>query len=288
MFVSISMTTYDRTELTDYCIRTLNERTPRDKYEFIVIDNTKKEMEEWEKNTSMLQEYEKQGYIDKLVLNHFNNLGKSINDAWKMASPKADWLLALTNDVFCMENWFQNFESIVNSELKPDYIFCCAAITNYHLKERRKTKNGGSYLFTKNWTGNKKIPYGWSLAVKQQVVKEYKLKFREGETPFHVKIESGKSQGGSIYSVLYDEMYNLKLKLAELDKPCFLFQDIEIANPKYDDYYNERFNISKKYKLKLNRYKRRGGYINNINQIEEYYKESGYEIKDHYADKIKP
>ena len=39
MFNSISLTVYNRTKLTEVCINTILERTPRNQYEFIVVDN---------------------------------------------------------------------------------------------------------------------------------------------------------------------------------------------------------------------------------------------------------
>jgi len=280
MYASISVTTYNRKTLTNFCIKTIHERTPRDEYELIVVDNGSTDG-----TVEMLKAYKTSGIIDKLLLKHPNSLGLAINDAWANASPKADWLIVFSNDLFCMEGWFENLKLVIESELKPDYLFACLRMPGFKSMIPHKTLNGGCYTIKKGvWKLGH--PFGGGLAIKKSLVKLHNIQFQT--IPFSPRRIS-------IYSAVCRRLYRLKLKFVALGKPCILMHDCDFANPKYKGYYQRRFGIPKAKKHKeiyrsvrgeeANRRLRKWtrllkmGYITNP---EEYYEGSGYEIGPYY------
>lgn len=279
MFASISVTTFDREELSKYCIETIHKRTPRGEYELIVIDNGSTDG-----TPEMLKEYETSGVINKLVLNHRNNLGSAINDAWKLADPGAVWLIALSNDSFCMEGWFENFKLIAASELEPDCIFCHMRMPGFEKRVLLKTSNGGFYSYL---DANTELFYGAGLALKRELVRRYGLKFREGTKPWGTKRRSR-----SIYSVMASRLKELNLRTpVDLDKPCILVQDCGYADPKYEEYYRRVF----KYRgrrgpwwvyapiTKYESLKKRGAHTR---FPDEYYEGTDYVIGEYYRNAL--
>lgn len=274
MFASISVTTFNRKKLSEFCIETIHKRTPRLGYELIVVDNgsTDGTVEMLEKK------YKTSNIIDKLVLNQINNLGSAINIAWKAADSQAEWLITLSNDSFCMDGWLENFEFVVESKLKPDCIFCHFRMPDLLSRTRRKTSNGGFYNDT-----DEKTFYGAGLALRKKFVDKHKLSFLEGTKPW----STGRFSG-SIYSRMAKMLEKLCLgPPVELGKPCVLTQDCGYADPEYEDYYRCVFG-----------YPGRGGSLRLYSQIDkfeslrlrgghtrhpdEYYKGSGYMIGKHY------
>ena len=226
MFLTISVTTFNRKKLSEFCIKTIHERTPRKEHELIVVDNGSTDG-----TVKMLEEYRRKGYIDKLILNHFNSLGMAINDAWKASSRKANWLIALANDHFCMEGWFENFKQVVRSEFKPDYILAVYRMPAFTHWTPRKTENGGSYLVRKKrWKFG--YPFGGGLAIKKACVQAYDFRYNE--------MKFG-SQRGSITAVFCRRVHAKGLRCMALGKPCILAQDGEFNNPAFKDYYETRF-----------------------------------------------
>lgn len=267
MFASISLTTYNRTKLSEYCINSILKQTPINEFELIVVDNSSAN-----DTVMMLKKYKK--HFKKLILNHKNNLGSAINDAWKLASSKTEWLIVFDNDDFCMTGWFENFKKIVNSELNPDVVYCQLRTPEFDRHIIQKTKNNGLYYQKKesNW-------YGAGLAIKKKLVDKYNFQFVEGNEPW---------TGGSIYSSIGTDFNQYNLKIIHLWKPCILVQDCQYANPEYAEYYKKVFNYKKRkggkiaFNDKHSKYKSLkliGGHITNP---DEYYKGSGYTIGKHY------
>jgi len=275
MLASISLTTFNRKKLSKYCIKTVHERTPRQEYEFIVVDNGSTDG-----TVEMLKRYKASGVIDRLVLNHFNNLGLAINDAWKLANPKAVWLIVLSNDHFCMEGWFENLKLVIESEIKPDYILANLWMPGFRKKVPHRTLNGGSYVVRKGrW--KRGYPFGGGLVIRQKSVRKRRLQFMTGLTPF---------EGGSIYTHFCRRLYKMKLRFVELGKPCILTQDVEFANPAYWSYYKRLFMLpekvarSKSGVTKFEFYKKQGGLTK---FPDKYYEGSDYEIGRHYKEALK-
>ena len=270
MFASISLTTYNRTELSEYCINSILKQTPRNEFELIVVDNSSEN-----DTVKMLNKYK--NHFDKLVLNHKNNLGSAINDAWKLASSEAEWLIVLDNDDFCMKGWFENFKLLVNSELKPDVVYCEMRIPDFADHKIKKTINNGVY-----YQKHKANCFGAGLAIKKSIVDLHHLKFH---------VIKHRPLGSSIYSIFGIELDKLGLKIIHLGKPCALTQDGQHANPKYADYYKKVFSykgrlggrlaysaVPKYESLRLC-----GGFVDNP---DEYYEGSGYKIGKYYRDAL--
>jgi len=276
MFASISVTTYNREKLSKFCIETIRDRTPRDEYELIVIDNGSTDG-----TVSMLQNFKANGVIDKLVLKHVNSLGKAINDAWKLSSPDADWLIVLSNDMFCMEGWFENFKRIVRSNLKPGYVFCALRMPGFGKRVPYKTENGGSFVI-RSGKWEKGYPFGGGLAIRRNLIGRGGVQFAERYTDWLRR---------SIYMGVCNRLFMMHLKCVELGKPCLMFQDCEFGNPKYAEYYKKRFNILKKsrgdgkYDYRVRKFEtlKKIGYTKNP---DAYYEGSGYIISKFYRDAL--
>lgn len=274
VFASISITTFNRERLSRFCIETIRDTTPRDEYELIVIDNGSED-----DTPSVLTEFKDQGVIDKLVLNHPNSLGKAINDAWKMADPSARWFIVFSNDMFCMDGWFENFRTIVDSGLKPDYIFCALRMAGFLKRVPHETKNGGSFV-TRKGKWPKGYPFGGGLAIKRSLIRKKDISFAEDRRTW---------LKGSIYTLVCARLASKGLKCVELGKPCILFQDCEFSNPEYEEYYYRRFALGKRgtspsYDHLARRFDRlrKNSYTSNP---EAYYKGSGYKISNFYSER---
>jgi len=282
MFLSISITSFNRKELTEYCIKSLKKTTLRDEYELIVVDN-----HSTDGAIDMLKRYEDKNDIDKLILNPENyHLGKATNQAIKVADLSARWLLMIPNDCFFMGNWLRNFK-LVSSDLKLSYLHCI--YMQYHMSGKIlsrvevKTKHGGTYMKlvrSKNTSRRDKKRYakvlekGWEygagIAIKKEIVDKFRI--RLVEKPF------SKDFVGPI-PVLNKRLFELDLKVVKLGKPCILSQNSGFLNPEYREYYKTTFGkrgITKRLKL----YEKHG----HIKDPEQYYKGTDYleEVKWEY------
>lgn len=277
MFLSISVTTYNRRKLSEYCIRSIYERTSKEDYELIVIDNGSTDG-----TVEMLKDYRAVGAIDKLILNHRNNLASAINDAWRMASSKADWLYAVSNDIFVMEGWIDNLKRVV-TDLKPDLVYATLRMTTFYMKKYLKTENGGFYVqdIVENFRSHR-----GGIVIPKSLVEKHNLYFLDDgdSSPWGIKeIKKGhkrKIRQVSIYSYWSQKANDLGLKWVELGKPCALWQDCEFANPEYEEYYSFVYGIRNELR-KFKNLKRQGGYIR---YPEQYYKGSDYEIGEHWKE----
>jgi len=250
MRISIGVTTYQRKKLSEWCIASIYERTPRDAYELIVVDNGSTDGTQ-----KMLLSMKKEGIIDKVILNKENlYLGAAINQYYKASSPSSQWLVAFSNDNFVMHGWFENFVEI-SKVFKADYIFCLLRPQAFHRKKYVMTKNGGVYLKkAKTWPPDR-VLFGSGLAIKRSLVFKYKLWFLERKYSY---IHGEERPVFAPYSQFLREVHNKNLKGYELGKPCALTQNCEFNNPKFKSYYMKVF----KERDNLGRY--------------EYLKERGY------------
>jgi len=272
MFISISITSFNRKELTEFCIKSLKETTQRDMYELIVVDNRSTDGA-----VNLLTNLKEEGDIDKLILNPENyHLGKATNQAIEAADQSAEWLLMIANDHFFMKNWLRNFK-LVGSDLKVDYLHCIYLqdLINNKLLPRvaTKTKRGGVYMKLvplKNMGDRKRYTkvlkrgweYGGGIAIKKEIVDKFKIRFLE--KPF------SRDFVGPVPE-LNERLFKYGLKGAKLGKPCILVQDDDFLNPKYKEYYETTFSrrgITKWLKI----YKKCGHFRN----PEQYYKGTDY------------
>lgn len=273
MFISVSITSFNRKELTEFCIKSLKETTPRDMYELIVVDNNSTDGA-----VDLLTNLKEEGDIDKLILNPKNYyLGKATNQAIEAADSSAQWLLMIANDCFFMKGWLRNFK-IVSSDLKANCLHCIYMQNHMSGKilarVEVKTKQGGTYMKlvrSKN-IGRKRRRYtkvlkkGWEygagIAIKKKIVDRFKIRLQE--KPF------SRNFVGPIPG-LNERLFGLGLKAIKLGKPCILSQDGDFLNPKYKEYYETIFGIRGIVK-QLEIYKKRG----HLRNPEQYYKGTDY------------
>jgi len=268
VFLSLSVTTYNRKKLSSFCINSINQHTPRKEYELIVVDNGSTDG-----TVKMLQKFKRQGIIDKLVLKNRNSLGGAINRAWGLSNPKAAWLLAISNDHFCTKGWYENFKAVITSELKPEYLLAVERMPGHGDFVPRKTRNGGSYLVRKRrWrTG---FPFGGGLAIKRAIVFKHRIKYPE---PIFY------ARKGSLTAVVCKRAFQMGLRFAALGKPAIMAQDNGFNDPEFKAYYDKRFGITqtdpdavrRRRKLAL---LRKRGYIPDP---DNYYKGVDYTLGSH-------
>ncbi|MFH1482481.1 MAG: glycosyltransferase [Patescibacteria group bacterium] len=260
MFLSLSITTYNRKRLTECCINSIIKTTPRDEYEFIVVDN-----KSTDDTVEMLKEMKNSGIIDKLILNPKNyHIGKSKNQAWDIAHKDAEYLLISNNDFFFMDGWFENLKKVITSP-KIDFvntIFLEGISTNkVACGIPRETKNGGKYMIPVLKPGKLFDVIG-SPCISKKLVLKYNIRF--SEKPF----TSGYTGPAPIF---YKQLYNLKLNGVRLNKPAILLQDPGYNDPDFQEYYNETFGSRGLLNL-LNFYKKHG----HVKNPQEYYSETDY------------
>lgn len=265
MFLSLSITTYNRKRLTEYCINSIIKTTPRNEYEFIVVDN-----HSTDGTIEMLKKMKESGVIDNLILNPENyHIGKSKNQAWDAANKDAQYLLMANNDFFFMEGWFENLKKVITTP-KIDFVssIFLEGITNNKVAPGipRQTKNGGKYLQPVLRPGKEYDVIGCPCISKQLVLK-HKIRFLE--KPF---TDGYTGPAPAFYKLLHD----LKLNGVRLDKPAILFQDAGYNDPTFQTYYQETFGSRGLLKL-LNFFQKYGAVKDPI----EYYSGTDYlkEIK---------
>lgn len=258
MFISICIITCDRMKLSKFCIDSVVRTTPRDKYELIVVDD-----HSTDGTVEMLGEMEKNKIIDKLVLHsNYHYLGYCNNEAWGLADKKSEWSLTLSNDLFAMDGWFENFTKVTN-DLDLNYIFCLLMKFMTRRRDPRceeaVTRSGGIYLKA---LGREKGETGAALATRNEIIRKHNIKLVE--TPFR------KGFIGPMPNISR-RLCRMKLKGTRLGKPCFLTQDPEHSNPEFSEYYFRTFN-ERGILGRWNFYKRHGS----IRNKKEYYRGSDY------------
>ena len=265
-FVSISVTSYNRKELTEYCIRSILENTPRKNFELIVVDN-----QSTDGAIDMLKRMRVDGVIDKYILNQKDSfLGTAINGAWKKADPRAKWLITFSNDHFVMAKWFDNFVAVVKDG-GFHYVLCHLLMPGYeHGRLVIETPSGGRYL-QRCKTG--KYIFGGGLALDRRMQNKHKIWFPQTAI-------------NSPFSVMCKRLaLDLRLKGTELAKPCSLQQDSDWNNPAYKEYYEQLY--GKRFSpgdpdhgMKILRQQQKQGYTP---YAKEYYARTGYlnEKKNH-------
>ena len=177
--------------------------------------------------------------------------------------------------MFCMKGWFENLELIVQSKLKPDYIFACLRMPGFSNMVPHKTANGGCFTVKR---GRWKLgyPFGGGLAIKRGLVRRYNIKFET--IPFTCRKKS-------IYSAVCRVLHRRKLRFVALGKPCILMHDCDFTNPKFRSYYEERFGINRVEKdadfaRRARKWAllKKKGYTTNT---EAYYEGSGYIVGEY-------
>jgi glycosyltransferase involved in cell wall biosynthesis len=259
MFLSLSITTYNRKKLTQYCIESIVKTTPRNDYEFIVVDNCSTDG-----TVEMLKEMKNCGIIDKLILNPENyHIGKSKNQAIDISSSDAKYILIANNDFFCMNGWFENLKKAMS--LKIDFINCVYLDGTSKGKVLsgipKETKNGGKYLQPVLRPG-KLYDITAGPCISRKLVLQHNIRF--SEQPF-TKGYTGPAP------LFYKLLYDLKLNGVRLNKPAILLQDPGYNDPEFKNYYQETFESRDILKL-LEFYKKHG----HVKNPYEYYSGTDY------------
>jgi glycosyltransferase involved in cell wall biosynthesis len=265
MFLSLSITTYNRKILTEYCINSIIKTTSRNDYEFIVVDN-----HSTDGTVEMLKEMKESGIIDKLILNPENyHIGKSKNQSWDAAHKDAKYLLMANNDFFFMDGWLENLKKVIISP-KIDFVSCMYLEGTSNNKVAhgipKQTINGGKYLQPVLRPGKTYDVIGCPC-ISNELVKKHNIRF--SEKPF---IDGYTGPAPPFYKLLYD----LKLNGVRLNKPAILLQDAGYNNPAFKTYYQETF--GSRGLLKLLKFFQKYGAVTNPT---EYYSGTDYlkEIK---------
>lgn len=257
MKASISVTTYNRKELSEVAILSIIAHTPKDEYELIVVDNCS-DMD----TQNMIFKYFQKGYVHKWFVNNWNkHLAVSTNQCFDFADESAEWLIHLDNDDYAMPGWWEHVWR-VNNDTVFDYAYG---------ELRGGTCNVPRNIITLPSQGRIQKPHpdiqiGGGLIIKQSTLKRTGIRFNS---------RWKNNQFGSIYSVLHQDFKEANLTGVELYKPCILFQNCEFNNPKYKDYYDKFFGDRGTMK-KLEKKRSIDGYFKTEEEIEEYYDGSDY------------
>jgi len=220
-FASISVVSYNRKDLTKYCVKSIKENTPRENFELIVVDN-----QSTDGATRVLKRMYAHKKIDKFIINQKDSLiGTAINLAWREAHPRSEWLITFSNDFFVMDKWFVNLNAVVKDE-NPQYVLCLLLMGGYSPDGRQviETPSGGRYLRRRE---TDQFIFGGALALRRDIYDEYKTRFTEDR------------KRSSPFSLICRQLSEMKLKGIELAKPCSLQQDCDWNNPVYEKYYKQ-------------------------------------------------
>lgn len=252
-FASISVTSYNRKKLTEYCIKSIIENTPRENFELVVVDN-----QSTDGTIDVLNKMYSDKIIDKLIVNQQDSLlGTAINLAWKEACSRSKWLITFSNDHFVMDKWFTNLSAVIKDE-KPQYVLCHLLMPGYSPEGRQviKTPSGGRYLRKRD---SDRFIFGGGLALRRDVYGKYKIRFTE------------LARKNSPFSMVCKQLSQINLKGIELAKPCSLQLDCNWNNPAYKEYYERIY--SKRSKMGVLRDYQEHGYTP---YVEEYYTGTNY------------
>jgi len=246
-YVSISVTSWNRKEMTEYCIQSILDNTPRERFELIVIDN-----QSTDGAIPMLKEMHHRGVIDRLFINKQDTLlGTSSNLAWREACQEAEWLITFSNDHFVMDGWLDNLDAVIK-DLGVGYVLTHWLMPGFEPGGREiiETPSGGKYLKKR---ASDSFIFGGGLALRKDLYKQNRIRFIENPV-------------NSPFSVMCSLLNDLGLEGVELAKPCSLQQDSKWADFRYREYYE---NIYGK------RASKRGGPEHGMRVLQRH-KENGY------------
>lgn len=268
-FISVSITTYNRKNISKYCLDSIPRGIPKDKHELIVVDN-----KSTDGTRDLIKEYHKKGIIDKPILNRQNMyLGHAINQALNNRSKNADWCFILSNDHFLMEGFYDNFCTVVD-DLDLDYIYCLY-LRGMTVKDPgpyidKVSKNGGKYMLK----DKKSTYFGAGLAIRPSIIKKHGIEF---DTKKFAPNNVGP------WPKMCKRLKRMKLRHAYLAKPCALTQDSDWNNPALKEYYKktfgERGNIKRwKHFQKHGRFHNPQDYYSGTNYLNDFPKISKGEL----------
>ncbi|MHA2265642.1 MAG: glycosyltransferase family A protein [Candidatus Thorarchaeota archaeon] len=226
MKASLSITTFNRQELTEVTLLSVLATVPRDDCEIIVVDNCSTDG-----TKEMLLDYYGKGDIDVLHINNWNKqLGVSSNNAIDLAHPEAEWLILLANDEYCMDGWWENFCKCTQDP-GIEALYTSLRAHNVYDEARQQVftgKYGGKMLVY-----DPEVKIGAGLAMRHSMIK--RIGFRFLERWYNIL--------GSIYTVAHEDFDKKDIPVFELAKPCVLSQNCEFDSEQYKEYYDEFFGL---------------------------------------------
>jgi glycosyltransferase involved in cell wall biosynthesis len=223
MKIGIHITTYNRLDFTDKCLKSLFWSKAKN-YQVVIVDNNSND------GTIEFLKNLKNNEIKKIIFNNENkHLGYAVKQGWNTLKDECDILGWINNDFLFEPGWDQNIRSCF-SELKLDYI---CGITNLTRKQDKKligskmnTPSGnGHFVFDKN------VGAAYFLLTKH---------FINGIYPNTNPWEKGYTGPGSAFS---ETLHNKNLKGVRLLKPGIVLINPLYTSHKFKEYYDEVFAI---------------------------------------------
>lgn len=274
--IAIILVNYFRIKLTKFCIDSIIETAPRDKYKLIVIDNNSPD-----NSAGILKMYKEKKVIDDLILNSSNGFeSRGLNQGMKIVKQKfsdSEFVLWMLQDFFCMNGWYENLLTVFR-DLDLDFINACflegSSNDKVAYSSTKTTENGGIYgkLVSR---GKWEYDVGSGLVFRLDKMKDYFFDEKYDPKTFWEKGNCGNPQ-----MEIYKVMYEMKLKGVRLHKPALLMQDPEYNNPEYLLYYKFWFNSKGQRMGKWLRFFMQRGIVHDH---KEYYKGSSYKISKFYS-----
>lgn len=267
--VVIVLVNYFREKLTKFCIESLNNTLSNQKIKLVVIDNNSED-----NSSEMLREFYDKKIISDLVLNE-ENLGEifALNQGWEIVKRKygdCDFFLWMIQDFFCLKGWFEN-AMVTMLDLNLQYVSCLylkgVSTGKYIHTPVQETKNGGKYGLLKF-----RRRYDWDIGHAPLVELNTIIDMKE----FPAYIDNCSQM--SFYHFLQIEKNLLGVRLY---KPNILMQDPEYNNPKYIPYYRKK--SGKNQIMEHMKTLRRNMKIGCVEDPEDYYSNSGYEVSEYYS-----
>jgi len=272
--IGIVIVNYFRHRLTEFCINSILNTVPRDKFRLVVIDNDSPD-----KSGEILKNLKERGIIDYLILNKKNMhesfaLNQGI-DVLLNEYFNVEYFLWMVQDFFCMKGWYENAMLVMN-DLNLDFLSACflEGLTNEKVLHSKKeiTTNGGMFsrfVLRRKW----KTDIGSGLLIKMDHVKKFGLRVNPN------------TEGKHGYENSQIEFYcrineKLHLKGCRLYKPSILAQDPEFNNPEYIPYYKFITGMKGERTNRRHRFFMRNGMFWDP---EKYYEGSNYKISKYYS-----
>ena len=220
MQIGIHITTYNRLDFTEKCLKSLFWSNA-DNYELVIVDNNISD------NTKEFLRDLKHPSLKKVIFNNENrHLGYAVNQGWNEMKHSCDVLAWINNDFLFEPLWNKNVVSCF-TELNLDYI---SGLTNLTHKQKiptsepKATPSGqGHYVLSEN------VGAAYFLLTKH---------FINGFAPSIEPWYKGYTGPGPSFH------YSLKkLRGVRLLSPGLLLINPEYTSKKFKAYYNEVFSI---------------------------------------------
>lgn len=254
MKIGIHLTTYNRWEFTDQCLKSFFWSKPDD-IELLIVDNCSTD------NTiNLLKNYNyERNSQSGIIYNDTNKgLGFAVNQGWKILSNYCDILGWINNDFLFEPGWKENVLSCF-TELNLDYVVGTVRPDRENIKQITPSGNG-------KYTTINDVGAAYFLLTKH---------FKNGVAPSPTPFKKGYVGPGPDF---HNQLIKGKLKGVRLAHPGVLVRDSEYSKKEHLEYYNETFGVRSldknlnKFRLLESKGQRRG-WINWNEFLTKYYPE---------------